>query len=65
MIQACCDFLERQLDPSNAIGIAHFAEQHACMELSKKANQYIERRFIQVGYSYISESYFTELFVCM
>ncbi|KAH1017837.1 hypothetical protein HUJ05_008431 [Dendroctonus ponderosae] len=48
VIQACCDFLERQLDPSNAIGIAHFAEQHGCLELSKKANQYIERRFIQI-----------------
>ncbi|XP_066145926.1 kelch-like ECH-associated protein 1B isoform X1 [Euwallacea fornicatus] len=48
VIQACCDFLERQLDPSNAIGIAHFAEQHGCMELSRKANQYIERRFIQI-----------------
>lgn len=48
VIQACCDFLERQLDPSNAIGIANFAEQHGCNELCKKANQYIERHFIQV-----------------
>lgn len=48
MIHACCDFLEKQLDPSNAIGIASFAEQHACMELCKKANQYIERHFSQV-----------------
>lgn len=52
VIQACCDFLERQLDPSNAIGIAHFSEQHGCMDLSKKANQYIERRFIQVSFAY-------------
>lgn len=64
MIQACCDFLERQLDPSNAIGIAHFAEQHACIELSKKANQYIERRFIQVGFLYILESYCTD-YLCV
>ncbi|KAJ8983805.1 hypothetical protein NQ317_008931 [Molorchus minor] len=48
VIQACCDFLERQLDPSNAIGIASFAEQHGCMELCKKANQYIERHFTQI-----------------
>lgn len=48
VIHACCDFLEKQLDPSNAIGIASFAEQHACMELCKKANQYIERHFSQV-----------------
>ncbi|VEN55814.1 unnamed protein product [Callosobruchus maculatus] len=48
VIQACCDFLERQLDPSNAIGIASFAEQHGCIELCKKANQYIERHFCQI-----------------
>ncbi|XP_049823492.1 kelch-like ECH-associated protein 1 isoform X3 [Aethina tumida] len=48
VIQACCDFLERQLDPSNAIGIASFAEQHGCIELYKKANQYIERHFSQI-----------------
>ncbi|CAH0555051.1 unnamed protein product [Brassicogethes aeneus] len=48
VIQACCDFLERQLDPSNAIGIASFAEQHGCLELYKKANQYIERHFCQI-----------------
>ncbi|XP_044270524.1 kelch-like ECH-associated protein 1B isoform X2 [Tribolium madens] len=49
VIQACCDFLERQLDPSNAIGIASFAEQHGCIELCKKANQYIERHFCQIS----------------
>lgn len=48
VIQACCDFLERQLDPSNAIGIANFAEQHGCTELYRKANQYIERNFSQI-----------------
>lgn len=48
VIQACCDFLERQLDPSNAIGIASFAEQHGCNELCRKANQYIERHFSQI-----------------
>ncbi|KAJ8940663.1 hypothetical protein NQ318_017712 [Aromia moschata] len=48
VIQACCDFLERQLDPSNAIGIASFAEQHGCQDLYKKANQYIERHFSQI-----------------
>ncbi|KRT79769.1 BTB And C-terminal Kelch domain containing protein, partial [Oryctes borbonicus] len=48
VIQACCDFLERQLDPSNAIGIANFAEQHGCNELCRKANQYIERNFSQI-----------------
>ncbi|XP_061390333.1 kelch-like ECH-associated protein 1B [Musca vetustissima] len=48
VIDACCAFLERQLDPTNAIGIANFAEQHGCTELQKKANHFIERHFTQV-----------------
>ncbi|XP_075148028.1 kelch like ECH associated protein 1 isoform X2 [Haematobia irritans] len=48
VIDACCAFLERQLDPTNAIGIADFAEQHSCTELQKKANHFIERHFTQV-----------------
>ncbi|KAM3962904.1 kelch like ECH associated protein 1 [Aphomia sociella] len=48
VIEACCAFLERQLDPSNAIGIANFAEQHGCCELKQKANTFIERHFTQV-----------------
>lgn len=49
VIDACCTFLERQLDPSNAIGIASFAEQHGCNALNQKANSYIERFFNQVS----------------
>ncbi|XP_054734550.1 kelch-like ECH-associated protein 1B [Anastrepha obliqua] len=48
VINACCAFLERQLDPTNAIGIANFAEQHGCSELQRKANHFIERHFTQV-----------------
>ncbi|XP_077285162.1 kelch-like ECH-associated protein 1B [Arctopsyche grandis] len=48
VIDACCVFLERQLDPTNAIGIANFAEQHGCNELKQKASQFIERHFTQV-----------------
>lgn len=51
VIDACCAFLERQLDPTNAIGIANFAEQHGCTELQKKANHFIERHFTQVNSS--------------
>ncbi len=36
MIQACCTFLESQLDPSNALGIAAFAEQHHCSNICMK-----------------------------
>lgn len=48
VVEACCAFLERQLDPTNAIGIANFAEQHGCIQLKQKANQFIERHFTQV-----------------
>lgn len=48
VVDACCAFLERQLDPTNAIGISSFAEQHGCESLKQKANQFIERNFTQV-----------------
>lgn len=48
VIDACCAFLENQLDPTNAIGIASFAEQHDCTTLKQRANHYIERHFTKV-----------------
>ncbi|KAL6437290.1 hypothetical protein ACFW04_005064 [Cataglyphis niger] len=48
VIDACCVFLERQLDPTNAIGIANFAEQHGCHDLYHKANQFIVQHFNQI-----------------
>ncbi|KAF7987411.1 hypothetical protein HCN44_003173 [Aphidius gifuensis] len=48
VIDACCVFLERQLDPTNAIGIANFAEQHGCNNLHRKANQFIVQHFSQI-----------------
>lgn len=48
VIEACCTFLEKQLDPTNAIGIANFAEQHGCQTLLNKANQYILQHFSQI-----------------
>lgn len=48
VVEACCAFLERQLDPTNAIGIVNFAEQHGCTTLKQKANQFIERHFMQI-----------------
>lgn len=47
-VEACCTFLEHQLDPSNSIGIAEFAEQHGCHELAKKAKDYIDLYFSEV-----------------
>ncbi|XP_051562974.1 kelch-like ECH-associated protein 1B [Myxocyprinus asiaticus] len=49
VVKACCDFLVQQLDPSNAIGIANFAEQISCTELHQKAREYIYMNFSQVA----------------
>uniref|UniRef100_A0A8C5EJE5 BTB domain-containing protein n=1 Tax=Gouania willdenowi TaxID=441366 RepID=A0A8C5EJE5_GOUWI len=49
VVKACCDFLVQQLDPSNAIGIASFAEQISCIELHQKAREYIYMNFSEVS----------------
>lgn len=49
VVKACCDFLVTQLDPSNAIGIANFAEQIGCEELHQKAREYIYMHFGEVA----------------
>ncbi|MCL4133496.1 UNVERIFIED_CONTAM: hypothetical protein GTU68_063714 [Idotea baltica] len=49
VIEACCTFLEQQLDASNAIGIANFGRQHGCMELYHKSNAFIEQHFSEVS----------------
>lgn len=43
--QACCDFLQSQLDPSNCIGIRGFADMHGCMDLFNYAENFIEQHF--------------------
>ena len=42
---ACCDFLQSQLHPSNCLGIRAFADHHACQELCTYAQEYIEQHF--------------------
>ncbi|XP_048774657.1 kelch-like protein 3 isoform X2 [Ostrea edulis] len=49
IIQACCNFLEGEMDPSNCLGIHCFAEAHVCDELSDKARQYVIQHFTQVA----------------
>ena len=51
VIQQCSDFLLSQLHPSNCIGIAKFAEIHACNELFDKCLCY-------------QRDHFTELYKC-
>ncbi len=42
---ACCDFLQSQLHPSNCLGIRAFADLHACQELLHYSQSYIEQHF--------------------
>ena len=51
VVEACCTFLEHQLDPSNCIGIADFAQAHGCTDLYHKARQYIYSNFTAVSQS--------------
>ncbi|CAG9787729.1 unnamed protein product [Diatraea saccharalis] len=48
VIEACCTFLKKQLDPCNSLGIALFAEQQSCMNLHKSAMEYTYQHFMQV-----------------
>ena len=45
---ACCEFLEQQLDPSNCLGIRSFAETHGCEELRNAAEKYILKHFVDL-----------------
>ncbi|XP_069761585.1 LOW QUALITY PROTEIN: kelch-like protein 3 [Narcine bancroftii] len=46
--EACCRFMERQLDATNCVGIHCFAEAHACGELQAKSWAYILYHFNEV-----------------
>ncbi|PAA51469.1 hypothetical protein BOX15_Mlig010639g4, partial [Macrostomum lignano] len=46
--EACCDFLQGQLHPSNCLGILRFADMHSCTELYNAARQYAEEYFSKV-----------------
>lgn len=42
---ACCDYLQTQLDPTNCLGIRDFADLHGCLDLLNYAEAYIEQHF--------------------
>ncbi|KAK2158059.1 hypothetical protein LSH36_178g05055 [Paralvinella palmiformis] len=46
--QACSEFLEKQLDPSNCLGIRIFAENHGCESLQNAAESYTYKFFEDV-----------------
>lgn len=47
--EACCQYLEQNMDESNSIGIHCFAEAHACMELQEKSKSHILQNFASVS----------------
>ncbi|XP_017555757.1 kelch-like ECH-associated protein 1A [Pygocentrus nattereri] len=58
--KACCDFLIKNLEPSNVIGISRFAEELGCMELHQRCREYINTHFSEV----IKEEEFFSLSHC-
>ncbi|XP_055327885.1 kelch-like protein diablo [Paramacrobiotus metropolitanus] len=44
----CCDFLKKQLDPSNCLGIRSFADAYSCRDLLKAANRFAQLNFLEV-----------------
>ncbi|XP_001626972.2 actin-binding protein IPP [Nematostella vectensis] len=46
--KCCCDFLMRQLEHANCLGIYLFAEAHSCADLSTNALEFIHRNFVLV-----------------
>lgn len=60
VIDACCVYLENQLDASNVIGIGNFAQQHGCMDVYRKCNEFIDQHFVQVS----QEEEFLQLGAC-
>jgi len=45
---ACCEFLQGQLHPTNCLGIRRFADLHGCLDLLSNTESYIECHFTEV-----------------
>ena len=45
----CCDFLKKQLDASNCLGIKNFAEANGCSQLSDVIDTFARKHFIEVA----------------
>ncbi|KAK0170163.1 hypothetical protein PV328_010760 [Microctonus aethiopoides] len=48
VVKACCQFLIKQLHPSNCLGICMFADSQGCEQLFKVAHTYITEHFMEV-----------------
>ncbi|XP_068181774.1 kelch-like protein 4 isoform X1 [Antennarius striatus] len=48
VIQVCCNFLKKQLHPSNCLGIRSFADAQGCVDLLNVAHNYTMEHFLEV-----------------
>ncbi|XP_018589038.1 kelch-like protein 4 isoform X3 [Scleropages formosus] len=48
VIEVCCNFLMKQLHPSNCLGIRSFADAQGCVELLNVAHSYTMEHFLEV-----------------
>ncbi|XP_051570772.1 LOW QUALITY PROTEIN: ring canal kelch homolog [Myxocyprinus asiaticus] len=46
--EACCRFMEQQMDEMNCVGIHCFAEVHSCHELERHSMEYIQQHFSSI-----------------
>lgn len=52
--EVCCEFLKRQLDCSNCLGIRAFADTHSCRELLRIADKFTQQNFPEVPLTFVS-----------
>ncbi|XP_072126625.1 kelch-like protein 4 isoform X2 [Mobula birostris] len=48
VVEVCCNFLMKQLHPSNCLGIRSFADAQGCTNLLKVAHSYTTEHFMEV-----------------
>ncbi|KAM8952237.1 kelch-like protein 4 [Pelodytes ibericus] len=48
VIEVCCNFLMKQLHPSNCLGIRSFGDAQGCIDLLRVAHSYTMEHFIEV-----------------
>ncbi|KAM9398282.1 kelch-like protein 5 isoform 2-T2 [Salvelinus alpinus] len=48
VVQACCNFLIKQLHPSNCLGIRSYADTQSCTHLHHTAHSYTMENFVEV-----------------
>lgn len=61
VVDGCCEFLCRELHPTNALGILRFAEAHNNESLAKSARNFVHANFPAVSFFV---SFFLTLISC-